>query len=740
MALYITLQPISYTSGNSVIETQAGYIVDLTDAQAATVVGQVSPYHGPLPQGSSYPLGTPLSGNLANCIGYPAAQLTGTVANNQLANSSMTVAGNTVALGGAVTADQITGVSSNGVVKRTGANTYAPAVAGTDFQAPLQSPVFNTQTVKTANYTAAVSEFVPVSATGGQIAVTLPTTPNDQSRVAVKKVDSGAYAVNIVTGGSDVINIAGTTNRLLKQQGDAVVLQYSASQAVWYVVSADVPIGANNARSINATLNVPASKVQLTDNCYATGLSTTVTSVGTYRAPFKVGVAGGDIQLGFGNWKTTSLVDTDPGTSVTFSAAFEDTGGVTYQATFGGQTSVTLPGGGLILSDPLPLDVAVGDTIYVRVYISSGTAYSNRYVNGFLGSGGGFTATTNLTASGAGTVTTAAAAMWMPMCIVGTPTASGRPKSVVIQGDSIAVGLYDGVFSSSDSGLIAGAPWWGGGGYLMRALSGSAGIVQEAVSGDGMNNFVAGSGHFRRGSLTKFGRYAVITYGRNDLNGGRTQAQIEADILTQATRNITRGLIGSVVTTITPYTNSTDRWSTTTNQSLVSSSINTIRVAHNTWVRGGCPIVNGVAVAVGTSGALLAGQPGHPILGYIDVAATVESSLNSGLWAPANRVVTDAAISSGSGNLTSATANFTSADLGKDVVVAGAGASGADMALPISAITSSTQVALAGSASTTVSGATCVIGPYTEDGIHPATGGNAILAAAIQSPLLALLA
>jgi hypothetical protein len=58
------------------------------------------------------------------------------IANASLANSSITIAGNAVALGGSVTQDNITGLSSNGLIKRTGANTLAPAVAGTDYLDP----------------------------------------------------------------------------------------------------------------------------------------------------------------------------------------------------------------------------------------------------------------------------------------------------------------------------------------------------------------------------------------------------------------------------------------------------------------------------------------------------------------------------------------------------------------------------------------------------------------------------
>lgn len=51
----------------------------------------------------------------------------GAVTNSKLANSSITIAGNSTALGGSVTQDQITGLSATGLVKRTLANTLGIA-------------------------------------------------------------------------------------------------------------------------------------------------------------------------------------------------------------------------------------------------------------------------------------------------------------------------------------------------------------------------------------------------------------------------------------------------------------------------------------------------------------------------------------------------------------------------------------------------------------------------------------
>lgn len=65
----------------------------------------------------------------------------------------------------------------------------------------------------------------------------------------------------------------------------------------------------------------------------------------------------------------------------------------------------------------------------------------------------------------------------------------------------------------------------------------------------------------------------------------------------------------------------------------------------------------------------------------------------------------DGAISSGSPNFTSSSSTFTSADIGKKIVIMGAGTSGATKITTISSITNSHTVVIASNASTTVSAA-----------------------------------
>ena len=79
------------------------------------------------------------------------------------------------------------------------------------------------------------------------------------------------------------------------------------------------------------------------------------------------------------------------------------------------------------------------------------------------------------------------------------------------------------------------------------------------------------------------------------------------------------------------------------------------------------------------------------------------------------RRVLDAAMTSGSATLTSATAAFVAGDVGKPVTVQGAGASGVPLTTTISAVTNGTTATLAATAGTTVTGQYAAIGARDSD-------------------------
>lgn len=92
---------------------------------------------------TSLPSGTTLNGvaivtttgtqTLTNKTISGASNTLSNIGNAALVNSAITIAGTSTSLGGSITLDAITGLSSTGLIKRTAANTLAIATAGTDY-------------------------------------------------------------------------------------------------------------------------------------------------------------------------------------------------------------------------------------------------------------------------------------------------------------------------------------------------------------------------------------------------------------------------------------------------------------------------------------------------------------------------------------------------------------------------------------------------------------------------------
>jgi hypothetical protein len=116
-----------------------------------------------------------------------------------------------------------------------------PDINGTWTPAQLLVPT----AVKTSGYTAAVDDLVPVDTTSGNVTITLPTAPANGSQIGIKQViRGGTNTVTYACGGSDVLNkTGGATSGTLTLSSAAVVLQYKASGAIWYIIADDMPYG-----------------------------------------------------------------------------------------------------------------------------------------------------------------------------------------------------------------------------------------------------------------------------------------------------------------------------------------------------------------------------------------------------------------------------------------------------------------------------------------------------------------
>lgn len=317
-----------------------------------------------------------------------------------------------------------------------------------------------------------------------------------------------------------------------------------------------------------------------------------------------------------------------------------------------------------------------------------------------------------------------------PVAILGF---NKSPSSCVgIVGDSIIIGTGD-TPTTFPSGNTAQDNGW-----MMRLLNRQIPYVWYAKYADTANVMDANQ-HWRAGALEHM-TVMVDELGINDFKSlTATAAAVANNKLSIARQASVRG-VPLYWTTITPATTSTDLWATTGNQTKFSNDA--ARVTFNDWLRAGAPIVQSggvwVYAAVGTNGATIIGQPGHPVSGYFEVANAVESAQDSGLWAIAERSVTDGAMSSVTNPnfFNSATADFTSADIRKQVLVAGASGASATLIGQILSINSTTQAVLDTGCFTTVTAAQATINPFTVDGTHPSGAGHAAIAAACNQSLL----
>lgn len=145
--------------------------------------------------------------------------LTAPVANASLANSSITLAGTVVALGGAVTLDTLLGLAANGLVKRTGANTYAVVAPGSAGNQVISDGT-TLQSVAPASFQgAAASPTGTASLVGVMMGVAGTITPTFSGRIMVSvtgNVKNGTIAdgasMHIRTGtGTKPVNGAALT-------------------------------------------------------------------------------------------------------------------------------------------------------------------------------------------------------------------------------------------------------------------------------------------------------------------------------------------------------------------------------------------------------------------------------------------------------------------------------------------------------------------------------------------------
>jgi hypothetical protein len=438
------------------------------------------------------------------------------------------------------------------------------------------------------------------------------------------------------------------------------------------------------------------------------------------------------------NWPSYGAAT--PTSQVTYTAAVQDSAGNKIPVFFNGLRAVTVDGDGFAVGVATGVDgLVTNGFIYVRLHATVTTVgnvlYENYATDAGLNEGRVFNSGSDLTLSG--TITVNSGFCVAPLTVL-SPAVATDLQVLGAVGDSIVADTHGDVFGSTTAIVTFSFGW-----PRRFAIRANRPFVNCGLSGETAQVFAAGptsSGIYRRFALLAGCSQIVANHGINDLNTGRTLVQLQANVLTIA------GFFPKSKVwwgTITPYADSTDAYATLANQTHhFTVTVEGYRTTFNDWLRAGAPIdpTTKVAVAVGTGGALLAGQAGHPLAGYVEITDQVETARNSGFWVSNGRSVTDAAMAStSSGIVTSATAAFSAGDVGKRAYVAGAVVTSANGPPPtILSVQSATQATLSANATGIVSGAAMGIGAYayTLDGLHPYIEAVAAIAAAIPTGAL----
>lgn len=307
--------------------------------------------------------------------------------------------------------------------------------------------------------------------------------------------------------------------------------------------------------------------------------------------------------------------------------------GQTYPCFINGSRTLTLEPGGI--GRFAPVGISIPANTYYRIHVQVvGAAWSEGLMptQAALYEGLQRGTTTDRTTSSTGMTFTTGLLGLPPSVILGRQK-TAKP-TVGILGDSIAAGFVETAATYVGflpRGLGNAFAWTNTAQPSLRAFD-FGGLTSLGLSGTSR----------RRMDLLALGSTHVVdALGQNDVDynsGGLTLAQIQAAKIFIWEQLQARG-IKVIATTITPKVSSSDGFTT---QAGLSPTVNQgpggTRVGLNDWIRSGAPMVNGVAVAVGTPGALVAGDAGHPLVGYWEIADLVEVNSsgvltrNTGIW------------------------------------------------------------------------------------------------------------
>ncbi|MEH3045537.1 SGNH/GDSL hydrolase family protein [Sphingomonas adhaesiva] len=402
-------------------------------------------------------------------------------------------------------------------------------------------------------------------------------------------VDPGDFAGGVLPSGSGTFAAGETVKTVtLSIAGDAVV---EADETLRLSVTATVPLDVatatatigndDTAAAAPAALLMGSRHAQPGFNGYTGSDGTDTDSnarIGSYN---ETGATVTRLRAYFVNWMATATSEQDGYNSITVRAAVEYPAGTFTPLAFGGTAAVAIPASGTaslaesdeaVLATPIP----AGALYWVRTWVSvaSGGRWPQAYLimaSGASGLGDAVDFNTGVDRTQSGTITNATASAtrrgYGPVAVKatgfdGTPVA----RAFAAVGDSIIMGAND----ASDPAAVG----HGNAGYFAKAAAGRYPVLNLGISGTAAMYNLPAAFTRRAALLAKVGvTHVFCDWGINDVSGGRSAAQIQADISTIA-RGFKNAVPGVVVTwtTLTPRTTSTDGFRTAGAQSVHTNS------------------------------------------------------------------------------------------------------------------------------------------------------------------------
>jgi hypothetical protein len=469
----------------------------------------------------------------------------------------------------------------------------------------------------------------------------------------------------------------------------------------------------------------------VSERCASTGQSqlsngTTDVSIDSVTAHRIVGDSA-EFRVPYVNWYSaggTGAQDTGPGNPVTIRGLqLEYPQGVFYRVKFDDANACFVPDGEGVLSDVVEdLDFVPHGAVvlaHLRIEVDPGGRWINSHRVGWVpgvlpgqsavpslswvtGEGGNKNSSSDLT-GGALPLPNDSSAVPGPLTLLASAYTAPKPV-VAMVGDSITSGRVS--FRTVDQN------------WYSVLLSGKASLLNISKVG-GISQDMAGVGARRRWPLVPAASVLINAYGDNNLNAaGQSLATLQADTIRLWRTARARGVPRVLQATLSPWTSSTDAWTTVSGQTPLS--FEPTRVAFNDWLRAGAPLdpstLNPVAGPGG--GALVAGKAGHPLADVLDVADALESSRNSGRWKVPGRT--------GIANLNGKAMSSYTGTLQVGDAVSGAGVPAYTMVTALSGSTGTLYN------SATAGTAVALTAAYTIDGVHPAVSADHLVANALN--------